>query len=282
VISLIRKGIEIFIAKNAPSRGAALAFYAVTSIAPILLIVIAVAGAAFGEEAARGAIFAEFRNLLGSDGADLLERIIASASAQRASVVATVIGIATLILSASGVFTELEDALNEIWGVRYEGGMISGLVRARLMSLGLVAGLGFLLLVSLVADAALSGLREVVNRNWPFGASLLVALNFFVTLGLVAVLFAAIYKLLPAKPLAWPYVIFGAGVTALLFQLGKLVIGLYLGEYGAGSSLGAAGAILGLLLWVYYSAQIFLFGAALTKAHYDLTHARHEKMHVMP
>ena len=110
----------------------------------------------------------------------------------------------------------------------------------------------------------------------------MVALNFFVTLGLVAVLFAAIYKLLPAKPLAWPYVIFGAGVTALLFQLGKLVIGLYLGEYGAGSSLGAAGAILGLLLWVYYSAQIFLFGAALTKAHYDLTHARHEKMHVMP
>jgi membrane protein len=282
VISLIRRGIDIFIAKNAPSRGAALAFYAVTSLAPILLIVIAVAGAAFGEEAARGAIFAEFRNLLGTDGADFLERIIASASAQRASVVATIIGIAALIFSASGVFTELEDALNEIWGVRYEGGMFSGLVRARLLSLGLVAGLGFLLLVSLVADAALSGLREVVNRNWPFGASLFVALNFFVTLVLVATLFAAIYKLLPAKPLAWPYVIFGAGVTALLFQVGKLLIGLYLGGYGAGSSLGAAGAVLGLLLWIYYSAQIFLFGAALTKAHYDLTHERHEKMHVMP
>ncbi len=282
MISLIRRGIDIFIAKNAPSRGAALAFYAVTSLAPILLIVIAVAGAAFGEEAARGAIFAEFRNLLGTDGADFLERIIASASAQRASVVATIIGIAALIFSASGVFTELEDALNEIWGVRYEGGMFSGLVRARLLSLGLVAGLGFLLLVSLVADAALSGLREVVNRNWPFGASLFVALNFFVTLVLVATLFAAIYKLLPAKPLAWPYVIFGAGVTALLFQVGKLLIGLYLGGYGAGSSLGAAGAVLGLLLWIYYSAQIFLFGAALTKAHYDLTHERHEKMHVMP
>jgi membrane protein len=282
VFSLIRKAVDIFIAKNAPSRGAALAFYAVTSLAPILLIVIAVAGAAFGEEAARGAIFAEFRSLLGTNGADFLQSIIASASAQRASIVATIIGIATLIFSASGVFTELEDALNEIWGVRYEGGMLSGLVRARLLSLGLVAGLGFLLLVSLVADAALSGLREVVNRNWPFGATLFVALNFFVTLVLVGVLFAAIYKLLPAKPLAWPYVIFGAGVTALLFQVGKLLIGLYLGGYGAGSSLGAAGAVLGLLLWIYYSAQIFLFGAALTKAHYDLTHARHEKMHVMP
>jgi membrane protein len=277
VISLLRRGVDIFLAKNAPSRGAAIAFYAVTSIAPILLIVIAVAGAAFGEEAARGAIFAQFRSLIGPDGADLLERMIVSASAQRASTFATVIGIGTLILTASGVFNELEDALDEIWGVRYEGGMISGLVRARLLSLGLVAGLGFLLLVSLVIDAALSGFNDIVNRNWPFGASLLVGVNFFVTLVLVAVLFAAIYKLLPAKPLAWPYVIFGAGVTALLFQVGKLLIGLYLGSYGAASSLGAAGAILGLLLWVYYSAQIFLFGAALTKAHYDRSRMRHEK-----
>jgi membrane protein len=277
VISLLRRGVDIFFAKNAPSRGAAIAFYAVTSIAPIILIVIAVAGSAFGEDAARGAIFSQFRTLLGSQGADLLERVIESAYAQRASFVATAIGVGTLILSASGVFVELEDALDDIWGVRYEGGILSGLVRARLLSLGLVAGLGFLLLVSLIVDAALSGFHDVVNRNWPFGASLLLGLNFLVTLFLVAVLFAAIYKLLPAKPLAWPYVIFGAGVTALLFQVGKLLIGLYLGAYGAASSLGAAGAILGLLLWVYYSAQIFLFGAALTKAHYDRSRMRHEK-----
>jgi membrane protein len=282
VTSLIRRGVKIFFAKNAPSRGAAIAFYAVTSLAPVLLIVLAVAGAVFGEEAAQGAIFAEFRNLLGPAGADLLERTIASAYAERVGIVATVIGIVTLIFTASGVFLELEDALNEIWGVRHEGGMLSGLVRARLMSLGLVAGLGFLLLVSLVTDAALSGLREFVNRSWPFGASVLVGVNFLVTLILIAVLFAAIYKLLPAKPLAWPYVIFGAAVTALLFQIGKLLIGLYLGGYGVASSLGAAGAVLGLMLWVYYSAQIFLFGAALTKAHYDRMHARHEKMHVMP
>jgi membrane protein len=277
VISLIRKGVDIFMAKNAPSRGAAIAFYAVTSLPPILLIVIAVAGAAFGDEAARGAVFAQFRSLLGPDGADLLESIIASASAERAGLLASLIGIATLILTASGVFLELEDALNEIWGVRHEGGMLSGLVRARLASLGLVAGLGFLLLVSLVLDAGLNGLRDVVNANWPVSASVFVALNFVVTLILVAVLFAAIYKLLPAKPLAWPYVVFGAGVTAVLFQAGKFLIGLYLGSYGAASSLGVAGAVLGLLLWIYYSAQIFLFGAALTRAHYDRSRARHEK-----
>ena len=171
MIALFRGAIEIFIAKNAPSRGAALAFYTVISLAPILLIVIAVAGAVFGDEAARGAIFAQFQSLLGPDGADLLERTILSASTERAGIVASIIGIATLILSASGVFLELEDALNEIWNVKHEGGMLSGFVRARLASLGLVAGLGFLLLVSLVLDAALSGLRDAVNQSWPISAS---------------------------------------------------------------------------------------------------------------
>ena len=277
VVTLIKKGVELFLAKNAPSRGAAIAFYAVTSLAPILLIVVAVAGAVFGDEAAQGAIYAQFRDLLGPDGAVLLQRTIESASLRPASVVASLIGIGTLILTASGVFLELEDALDDIWGVRHEGGMVSGLVRARLASLGLVAALGFLLLVSLIVDAGLSGLRDVVNARFPAGASLLVGLNFLVTLILIAVLFAAIYKLLPAKPIAWPYVIFGSIITAILFQAGKFLIALYLGSYGLASSLGIAGAVLGLLLWVYYSAQIFLFGAALTKAHYDRSRAMHEQ-----
>jgi membrane protein len=282
VVGLVKEAVNIFLAKNAPNRGAAIAFYAVTSLAPILLIVVAVAGAAFGDEAARGAIFAEFRSLLGPNGAELLQRTIESASAQPATFVASLIGIGTLILTASGVFLELEDALNDMWGVRHEGGMLSGLVRARLASLGLVAALGFLLLVSLILDAGLRALGDVINARFPAGASLLLALNFLVTLTLIAVLFAAIYKLLPAKPLSWPYVIFGAVVTAVLFQAGKFLIGLYLGSYGLASSLGIAGAVLGLLLWVYYSAQIFLFGAALTKAHYDRSRARHEKVHVLP
>jgi membrane protein len=280
---VIKDGANISIAKNSPSRGAALAFYGVTSIAPILLIVIAVAGAAFGEEAARGAVYAQFQTLLGADGALFLQRTIESAwRAENGNLIATLIGVGTLILTASGVFLELEDALNDIWGVKHEGGMLSGLVRARLASLGLVAALGFLLLVSLILDAGLTGLSDIINRRFPAGASLLVAVNFLVTLSLVAVLFAAIYKLLPAKPIAWPYVIFGAVLTALLFQLGKFLIGLYLGSYGLASSLGMAGAVLGLLLWVYYSAQIFLLGAALTKAHYDCSRARHEKAHVLP
>lgn len=204
VVTLVKEAVNIFLAKNAPSRGAAIAFYAVTSLAPILLIVVAVAGAVFGDEAARGAIYAQFRSLLGPDGAVLLERTIESASAERASFVATLIGVGTLFLTASGVFLEFEDALNDIWGVRHEGGMLSGLVRARLVSLGLVAALGFLLLVSLILDAALTALADVVNTRFPAGASLLVALNFLVTLVLIAILFAAIYKLLPAKPLSWP------------------------------------------------------------------------------
>jgi len=283
IYELVKNAGDIFIDKKAPSRGAAIAFYAVTSIAPVLLIVIAIAGAVFGGDAARGAIFAQFRGLIGTEGADLLQNIIASAGSQGGSFWASIIGIVTLILTASGVFLELEDALNEMWEVKHEGGMLTGMVRARLASLGLVMGLGFLLLVSLVVDAGLKGLSETINARWPFGAPLLMALSFVVSLALIAVLFAAIYKLLPAKPLAWPYVIFGAVVTAVVFQIGKFVIGLYLGSTGASSTLGAAGALLGLLFWVYYSAQIFLFGAALTKAHYDHSHAmRERKPSIMP
>ena len=277
IYELVKNAGVIFIDKKGPSRGAAMAFYAVTSIAPVLLIVIAIAGAVFGTDAARGAIFSQFRGLLGTEGADLLQNIIASAASSGGSVWASIIGIVTLVLTASGVFLELEDALNETWEVKHEGGMLTGMVRARLASLGLVMGLGFLLLVSLVLDAALKALSDSINASFPFGAPLLMALSFFVSLALIAVLFAAIYKLLPAKPLAWPYVIFGAVVTAVLFQIGKFLIGLYLGGGGASSSLGAAGAILGLLFWVYYSAQIFLFGAALTKAQYDHSRAMHER-----
>jgi membrane protein len=273
IYALLRDSVNVFLAKNAASRGAAIAFCAVTSIAPVLLIVIAVAGTVFGEEAARGAIFAQFRGLLGPDGADLLQKTIASASGNSSGIMASIIGIVTLILAASGVFLELEEALNDIWEVKATDGL-SRILRARLTSLGLVLALGFLLLVSLVIDAGLQALSDAINMRFPFGAALLMGLSFIVSLVLIAIMFAAIYKLLPAKPLSWRYVIFGAGVSALLFQIGKFLIGLYLGSRAAASSLGAAGALLGLLFWVYYSAQIFLFGAALTKTHFDHLRAR--------
>ena len=169
--------------------------------------------------------------------------------------------IVTLLLGASGVFLELEDALNAMWQAKAREGL-AGVARARLMSLGLVIALGFLLIVSLVLDAALKGLSGFL----PLGAPLMLVLSIVVSLGMLAVLFAAIFKLLPATPVAWRDVKFGALVTAILFEAGKFLIGMYLGSTAAVSSLGAAGALLALLFWVYYSSQIFLFGAALTKA----------------
>jgi membrane protein len=271
IVPLLKQAYGVFTEKKAPSRGAAIAFYTATSIAPVILIVIAVAGLMLGDEAARGAIFAQFESLLGPTGADFLQRAIASASTGSAGVFATVMGLATLILTASGVFLELRDALNDIWDTNPESGL-STMIRARLASLGLVLALGFMLLVSLTIDAALAGFSEVINARLPFGAAILMAINFVISLVLIAAIFAAIFKLLPARPLAWRDVIFGAVVTSFLFQIGKILLGLYLGNKTGDSSLGAAGALIGLLFWVYYSAQIILFGASLTRARYDRLH----------
>jgi len=275
IFSFLRDSGELFFAKNAQSRGAAMAFYAVTSIAPVLLIIIAIAGAVFGEDAARGAIFAQFQSVLGADGAELLQNTIAGVSNGYTGIIASLVGIGILILTASGVFLELEDALNTIWDAKPEGSMLSGMVRARLASLGLVMALGLLLLVTLVADVGLRRLSDVVNAYLPFGAEILLTVNFLLSFALIAVLFAAIYKVLPARPLSWRYVIFGAVVTAGLFQIGKFLLGLYLSR-SAASGLGAAGALLALLFWIYYSAQIILFGAALTKVYRDRSLAKQE------
>jgi membrane protein len=175
------------------------------------------------------------------------------------------------VLSASGVFLELRESLNEIWEARPESG-ISPMLRARLASLGLVLALGFVLLVSLTIDAALSGFSHIVNDYVPFGATILMAINFMISLVLMAAILAAIFKLLPARSVSSRDVIFGAFITSFLFQIGKLLFGLYLGNKSGDSSLAAAGALIALLFWVYYSAQIVLFGASLTKARYDLLH----------
>jgi membrane protein len=269
LISLLKQSANVFMAVKAPSRGGAIAFYTITSLAPVLLIVIATAGFVFGDDAARGAVFAQFDGLLGTAGADILENVLVSVSKPAAGIFATVIGTATVLLTASGVFLELEDTLNEMWGVKKQSGTLTAMVRARLASLGLVIGLGFLLIVSLAIEAGLHALNEFINAHLPFGATLLLIVNYALTFVLYAVLFAAIYKFLPAKPLSWRQVLFGAALTAVLFQVGKVLIGLYLGREGTQSSLGAAGAFLALLFWIYYSSQIFLFGAALTKANFD-------------
>ncbi|MET0671035.1 MAG: YihY/virulence factor BrkB family protein [Xanthobacteraceae bacterium] len=261
----LKQAIGSFIEDDALSRGAAIAFYTVTSIAPLLLIVIAIAGLVFSREAAQGAITGQFSGMMGRQTAVVLEAAVASASDTSAGALATVIGIATLIATASGAFGEMQAALNVIWKAKPEGTTLSRLIRARAASLGLVATLGFLLVVSLAASAALTAFGDHLDRVLPSGKLVLSVVNFLISFGLIATLFAAVYKVLPDRHLEWRDVLLGAGVTALLFVAGKSLIGWYIGSSGIASTYGAAGSLIVLLLWVYYSVQIFLLGAEITK-----------------
>ncbi|MER8521811.1 MULTISPECIES: YihY/virulence factor BrkB family protein [unclassified Mesorhizobium] len=268
---LLKQSVIGFIDDNALSHGAAIAFYATTSLAPILLIVVAIAGMAFGHEAAQLALSAQIAGLMGPQSAELLRATIENASQKEAGTLASILGLVTLFVAASGVFGEMQLGLNEIWKVKPSGATISRMVRARIASLGLVAALGFLLLVSLVVSAAISGLGEVINAYLPFGTIILSAINGIVSFALITLLFAAIYKVLPDRSLQWRDVGIGAVVTGFLFTIGKSLIGWYIGTSAISSSYGAAGALLVVLLWVYYSAEIFLLGAEFTRA-YSVRH----------
>jgi len=267
----VRESVVAFIDDDALSHGAAMAFYAATALAPILLIVVAIAGLAFGHDAAQLALTAQISGLMGSQSADVLQAAIESASNKTSGTWATVIGIITLFVTASGVFGEIQLSLNTIWKVEPKGMSLSRLVRARAASLGLVAALGFLLLVSLIASAAISALGTIINTYLPFGAAILSVINGVVSFVLISVLFGAIYKVLPDRNLEWRDVAIGAIVTAAFFTIGKSLIGWYIGTSAVASSYGAAGGLLVMLLWVYYSSEIFLFGAELTRA-YSVRH----------
>lgn len=267
VWQLAKETIASFIADEALTRGAAIAFYTVTSIGPVLLIVVAVAGIAFGQDAARGAIVGQLSGLMGQQSADLLQNAIKGASGKTSGFWASALGVVTLLVTASGVFGEMQSALNAIWKAEPTGTTVGRLIRARAASLGLVAALGFLLLVSLVISAALSALGHYVDTYLPFGQFVLQGLNILISFALISVLFAAIYKVLPDKDLEWRDVLVGAVVTTFLFSIGKFLIGLYIGSSAVASSYGAAGALIVVLLWIYYSAQIFLLGAEFTKVY---------------
>jgi membrane protein len=264
---LLKDTVTSFIDDEALTRGASMAFYAVVSLAPLLLIVVAIAGLVFGEDAARNALAGQFETLLGHESAVFLQDAVKNAGQKSSGILATIIGVATLVVTASGVFGEMQSALNTIWKVSPHGTTVSRLIRARAASLGLVGTLGFLLLVSLVVSAAITSLGDYVNTWLPFGKLILSAVNAVISFALIAVLFAAIYKILPDKKLEWRDVIFGAIVTSLLFTIGKSLIGWYLGSSAVASTYGAAGALMLVLLWVYYSSQIFLLGAEVTKAY---------------
>ena len=266
--SLTRESAAQWSADFAPSMGAALAYYTIFSIAPLLVIAIAVAGFFFGADAARGEIFGQLSGLIGERGAATIEAAVASASQTGHGTFAAIAGIVALLLGATTVFGELQSDLDRIWDTpRPEHAGIRGLLRGRLLSFGMVLGIGFLLLVSLVLSAALSAIGHFWSGALPGWEVLLQIVNFVVGFVVVSGLFAMIYKFLPRSDIGWRDVWIGAAVTSLLFSLGKLLIGLYLGKSSVASSFGAAGSLVIVLLWVYYSAQIFLFGAEFTKTY---------------
>jgi membrane protein len=227
--------------------------------------VIAVAGLVFGRDAAQNAISAQFSGLMGRQTAEVVQSAVASAAGRSSSIIATIIGIVTLIATASGVFGEMQAALNSIWKTKPQATTVSRLIRARVISLGLVAALGFLLIVSLVISAGLTAFGNYLDTVLPMGKLFFPVLNFVVSLVLFGVLFGAIYKVLPDRSLQWNDVVTGALTTSLLFNIGKSLIGWYIGSSAIASSYGAAGGLIVLLLWVYYSVQIFLLGAEFTK-----------------
>ena len=264
VWSILKETINDYMDDNALSRGAAIAYYTILSIGPVLFICIAIAGLAFGQEAAQGAMVGQLQGMMGKQAAEALQTMIASASGKTAGIWATILGIVTLLVTASGVFVEMQASLNTIWKAEAPTG-VSGLLKARAASLGLVATMGFLLLVSLVISAGLHALGTYLDQYLPAAEVLLQIINFAISFLLVSILFAAIYKILPDRQLTWRDVIVGAVATAFLFTVGKTLIGLYIGSSSVASSYGAAGAFVIVLLWIYYSSQIFLLGAEFTK-----------------
>jgi len=268
VLVLVRQTASDWIDDHAPRLAAALAYYALLSLAPLIVVALAVASFAFDEEAARGGIARELGGLVGSAGAEAIQNIVKNAKAPAAGIVSSVIGGIVLLFGASGVFGELEAALDTIWEVKpREGQGIRGLIRERLFSFAMVMGVAFLLLVSLVVSTALAALGRFLSGALPGGEAVWQVLNFVISLGVVTCLFAVTFKTVPHARVAWRDVWIGSFVTALLFTLGKLLIGLYLGRASVSSGYGAAGSLVVLVIWVYYSASILLFGAEFTQVY---------------
>ncbi|MES1240287.1 MAG: YihY/virulence factor BrkB family protein [Acidobacteriota bacterium] len=250
------------------TQAAALAFYTIFSLAPILVVVIALAGAVFGEEAVRGQIVGEFQGLMGAEAARLVQEVLQSAARPTGGRLPALIGVVTLLFGATGVFGQLQDALNTVWAVAPKpGAAITTLLRKRLHSFALIVGIGFLLLVSLVLSAALTGFSRYLERTFDLPVDLLQVANFAVSFAVITLLFAMTYRILPDVRLAWRDVWLGSVLTALLFVVGKTLIGLYLGHTTVASAYGAAGSLVVVLVWVYYSSLIFFFGAELTRVH---------------
>lgn len=252
---------------DVPRHGAALAYYTLFAMAPLLIIVIAIGSMVFGTEAARGEVFRQISGLIGPDSAKVIQDLLAHSQQPSRSVPATVVGTIAFFLGATGAFGSLQGALNGIWGVKPRPrGAIWSWLRQRLLSFGLVLAVGFLLLVSLTISTLLGALSQYLHTRFPGGEALWQGINFLLDFLFATVLFAVIYRVLPDVRLKWADVWVGAIVTSIFFSLGKFLIGLYLGHASVASTFGAAGSLAVILIWVYYSAQVVLFGAEVTQA----------------
>ncbi|MEM8778406.1 MAG: YihY/virulence factor BrkB family protein [Cyanobacteria bacterium P01_G01_bin.49] len=268
LVRLLKETFQEWQKDDASSLAASLAYYTSVSLAPLLIIFIAIAGAVFGEEAAKGEIVNQIRGLVGINGAEFIETAIQNADQPEISNFASFISIIILLFGASGVFAELQKSLNKIWQVaaKPDRGW-KEFIRKRLLSFSAVLGAGFLLLVSLIISAILSGLNHYLNDLIPGIDFLWQLLNFFLSFAIVTVLFALMYRYLPDVEISWRDVTMGAIITALLFTVGKFVLGLYLSRGSFGSVYGAAGSLIIILVWVYYSTQILFFGAEFTQVY---------------
>jgi membrane protein len=266
VVHVMRCAVTEWLSHRASSKGAALAFYTLFSLAPILVLVIAIAGFFYGNDAAQGQLLDELRGLVGKQGAETIQAILAGARNKESGKLATIIATALLLVGATSAFAELKDSLDEIWGVPPpKDATWWDTLRTRLLSFGLILTLGLLLMFTLVVSAALSVLEKYLGGVWHSATIVLGWVAWGISFLVIAVMFGAIYKLLPRVKLSWRDVTIGALGTAIMFTLGKFAIGLYIGNSGTASSFGAAGSLIALLLWVYYSAQIFFLGAEFAR-----------------
>jgi membrane protein len=266
---VLSKAANAWIDDHAQSMGAALSYYTVFSMAPMLLIAISVAGLVFGQDAAQGAVVDQLQGLIGESGAQAVQDLLKNVSKPSSGILATITGVVVLLIGATSVFGELQDDLNRIWQVPTRKKVSSwwAFLRARLLSIGMIFALGFLLLVSLAASAAFDAFSSWSTSSLAEWEPLVHGVNFVISFVLTTALFAMIYRFMPQATIEWRDVGIGALVTAFLFSVGKFLIGLYIGKSALASGFGAAGSLAVLLAWVYYSAQIFLFGAEFTWAY---------------
>ncbi len=264
--ALIKAAASSWVDDYAPSMGAALSYYTLFSIAPLLLIVVSIAGMVFGEEAARGEIFGQLNGFMGSEAAAAIQGLLESVNKPAQGTLATIAGVTLVLIGATTVFAELQDAMDRIWRApaRHKTNGLWALLRTRLLSFGMILSIGFLLMVSLVMGATLAALSRWWSPFFTGWETVAQVINTLFSFGITMLAFAMIYKIMPRVKIAWRDVWIGAGVTAFLFTAGKFLIGFYIGRSGVMSGFGAASSIVIVLIWVYYSAQIFLVGAEFT------------------